>query len=42
MSDSQLNLDSKTETSVAKAQDYVGGTPLRKNVFWEGDTFLIG
>ena len=34
-------LESKTEPSVAKAQDYMGGTPHRKNLYWEwggGDT----
>ena len=38
MSDSQLNLESKTEASVAKAQNYIGGrgTPHRKNVNREG------
>ena len=30
MSDSQLNLESKTETSAAKAQEYI--------FFWGGDT----
>ena len=39
MSDSQLNLESKTEMSVAKAQNYIGGgTPHRKNVNREGGT----
>ena len=39
MSDSQLNLESKTERSVAKAQNYNGGgTPHRKNLNREGGT----
>ena len=32
MSDSQLDLESKTETSVSKAQNYMGGPSHRKNV----------
>ena len=41
MSDSQLNLESMTE-SVAKAQDYIwGGATHRKNVNWEGGTSHI-
>ena len=28
-------LESKTEPSIAKAQDYMGGTPHRKNLYWE-------
>ena len=31
--DSQLCLESKTESSVA-----MGGTPLRKNIYWKGGT----
>ena len=41
MTDSQLNLESKTETSVTTAQNYIGGeggTPHRKNVTNEGGT----
>ena len=40
MSDSQLNLESKTEMSVAKAQNYIGGgrDTAQENVNWEGDT----
>ena len=41
MSDSQLNLKSKTEMSVAKSQNYMGGeggTPHRKNITREGGT----
>ena len=41
MSDSQLHLESKTESSVAKAQNYIGGgggDTAQKNVNWEGGT----
>ena len=41
MSASQLNLESKTETGVAKAQNYIGeegGTPHRKKATREGWT----
>ena len=44
MPDSQLNLESKTETSVTKAQNYIGGeggTPHRKNITREGGTLHI-
>ena len=30
------SLESKTEPNVAKAHDYIGGTPHRKNVYWNG------
>ena len=37
--DSQLHLESKTELSVAKAQNYMdGGTPHRKKLHWEVGT----
>ena len=38
MSDSQLNLESKTKMGVAKAQNYIGGDTAQKIVNWEGGT----
>ena len=31
--------ESKTKPSVAKAQDNMGGTPHRKNLYW--DTYFV-
>ena len=31
-------IESKTETSMAKAKDYMGGTLYKENIYWKGGT----